>query len=50
MVMNHGMVTGYHTLDHFTSLTDRNNIETLRKLGYSSYWVKNLLEWWILFQ
>ena len=40
MVMNHGMVTGYHTLDHFTSLTDRNNIETLRKLGYSSYWVK----------
>ncbi|MEG1495310.1 MAG: YfhO family protein [Bacilli bacterium] len=40
MVMNHGMVSKYHSLDHFTSLTDRNNIETLRYLGYSSFWVK----------
>lgn len=40
MIMNSGMVTQYHTLDHFTSLTDRNNLESLRKLGYSSMWVK----------
>ncbi len=40
LVMNNGMVTKYHTLDHFTSLTDKSNMETLKKLGYSSYWVK----------
>lgn len=40
MIMNSGMVMKYHTLDHFTSLTDRNNLESLKKLGYSSMWVK----------
>lgn len=40
LIMNSGMVSNYHTLDHFTSLTDRNNLETLKKLGYSSMWVK----------
>lgn len=40
MIMNSGMVTGYHTLDHFTSLTNRNNLESLKKMGYSSMWVK----------
>ena len=40
LVMNNGMVTKYHNLDHFTSLTDKNNLESLRKLGFSSMWVK----------
>lgn len=40
MIMNSGMVMKYHTLDHFTSLTDGNNLESLKKLGYSSMWVK----------
>jgi len=39
-MMNSGMVMKYHTLDHFTSLTDGCNIRTLKKLGYSSMWVK----------
>ncbi len=40
MIMNSGMVMKYHTLDHFTSLTDRNNLESLKQMGYSSMWVK----------
>lgn len=40
MIMNSGIVSKYHTLDHYTSLTDRNNLESLKKLGYSSMWVK----------
>lgn len=40
LIMNSGMVTKYHTLDHFTSLTEDNNIKALKKLGYSSMWVK----------
>lgn len=40
MIMNSGMVMKYHTWDHFTSLTDSNNLESLRRLGYSSVWVK----------
>lgn len=40
MIMNSGMVMKYHTLDHFTSLTDKNNLESLKKIGYSSMWVK----------
>lgn len=39
-IMNSGMVMKYHNLDHFTSLTDRSNLTTLKKLGYSSMWVK----------
>ncbi|MDD6224354.1 MAG: YfhO family protein, partial [bacterium] len=39
-ITNSGMIMRYHTLDHFTSLTDKNNLETLKKLGYSSMWVK----------
>lgn len=39
-IMNSGMVMKYHALDHFTSLTDRNNLRSLKKLGYSSMWVK----------
>lgn len=40
MIMNSGMVMNYHNLDHFTSLTDANNLTTLKKLGFSSMWVK----------
>lgn len=40
LIQNYGMITKYHTLDHFTSLTNGNNMLTLRSLGYSSYWVK----------
>lgn len=40
MIMNSGMVSRYHTLDYFTSLTDRNSLESLKKLGHSSMWVK----------
>lgn len=39
-IMNSGMVMRYHNLDHFTSLTDRSNLTSLKKLGYSSMWVK----------
>ena len=48
-IMNNGMVTKYHTLDHFTSLTDRSNLETLKKLGYSSMWVKTFSKGGTLF-
>ncbi len=40
MVMNYGMVSRYDTWDHFTSLTAKENLKTLKRLGYSSYWVK----------
>lgn len=40
LVQNYGMITRYPTLDHFTSVTNGTNMETLRKLGYTSYWVK----------
>ncbi len=40
MITNSSIVSNYHNLDHFTSLTDKNNIETLKKIGYSSSWVK----------
>lgn len=40
LVMNYGMVTRYHTYDHFTSLTDADNMLNLKMLGHSSYWVK----------
>ena len=39
-IFNSGMITGYHTIDHFTSLTDKNTLETMKEFGYSSYWVK----------
>ncbi|MBE6147124.1 MAG: hypothetical protein E7168_02185 [Firmicutes bacterium] len=48
-IMNSGMVTKYHTLDHFTSLTDRSNLETLKKMGYSSMWVKTFSKGGTLF-
>ncbi len=40
MIMNSGVVMKYHTIDHFTSLTNENNLKSLKKLGYSSMWVK----------
>lgn len=40
MIANSGMVMKYHNYDHFTSLTDKNNLESMMKLGYGSYWVK----------
>lgn len=40
MIMNSGMVMKYHNLDHFTSLTDGNNLHSLKKIGYHSMWVK----------
>ena len=36
---NFGMLTKYHSIDQFTSLTNRNTLETMKLLGYSSYWV-----------
>lgn len=48
-VMNSGMVMRYHTLDHFTSLTDRTNLRSLKKLGYSSMWVKTFSKGGTLF-
>ena len=39
-IMNNGMVMKYHNLDHFTSLTNKNTLNTLKKLGYGSQWVK----------
>lgn len=40
MIMNSGMVMKYHNLDHFTSLTGKDSLNTLKKMGYSSTWVK----------
>lgn len=40
MIMNSGMVMNYHNWDHFTSLTDANNLTSLKKMGFSSMWVK----------
>ncbi len=48
-MMNSGMVMKYHTLDHFTSLTDRNNMQSLKGLGYSSMWVKTFSKGGTLF-
>lgn len=31
---------GYNTLAHYTSLTDRDYIFAMKKLGYSSYWME----------
>lgn len=39
-MMNTGSIMHYANLDHFSSLTPRLNLETLRRLGYSSFWVK----------
>lgn len=39
-IMNSSMVMKYNSLDHFTSLTDGNNQNVLKKLGYSSFWTK----------
>lgn len=48
-ITNSGMVMKYHTLDHFTSLTDRNNMQNLKRLGYSSSWVKTFSKGGTLF-
>ncbi len=39
-MMNSGMSMKYHTLDHFTSLTSEKTLKSLKKMGYSSMWVK----------
>lgn len=39
-MMNSGMSMKYHTLDHFTSLTSEKALKSLKKMGYSSMWVK----------
>ena len=39
-VTNNGMVTKYHNTDHFTSLTNKNTLNTFKKLGYGTQWVK----------
>ena len=31
---------GYPTLNHYTSLTDEDYMFTMKKLGYSSYWME----------
>lgn len=37
-VVNDGIVSNYQTLDHFTSLVNRNSVEFYKNLGYSSFW------------
>lgn len=39
-ITNNGMVMRYHNLDHFTSLTDGNNLTTMKLLGHNSVWTK----------
>lgn len=39
-ITNNGMVMKYHNLDHFTSLTDGNNLKALKLLGFNSTWTK----------
>ena len=39
-ITNAAIISNIYTFDHFTSLTNKNTIETLKKLGYTSYWVK----------
>jgi len=40
MIMNSSLVMKYHSLDHFSSLSDGNSLYSLKKMGYSSFWVK----------
>ena len=40
MIMNSSLVMKYHSLDHFSSLSDGNTLSSLKKMGYSSFWVK----------
>ena len=40
LIQNYGYISDVNTLDHFTSLTKRDTMYALRRLGYSSYWVK----------
>lgn len=40
MVTNNGMVMKYHNIDHFTSLTEKTNLEAIKKLGFGTQWVK----------
>lgn len=40
MVTNNGMITRYQNIDHFTSLTEKTNLETIKKLGFGTQWVK----------
>ncbi|MDD3241730.1 MAG: YfhO family protein [Bacilli bacterium] len=49
IIMNSSLVTKFHNLDHFTSLTDENTLNTLKKLGYSSMWVKTFSKGGTLF-
>lgn len=39
LIRNYGMVTKYHTLDHFTSLTTKSSMDASKRLGYSSLWM-----------
>ena len=40
MIMNSSLVMKYSSLDHFSSLSDGNTLSALKKMGYSSFWVK----------
>ena len=40
ILTNSSMVMKYYSLDHFTSLTNKNNLKALKRLGYASEWVK----------
>ena len=40
MIVNNGMVSKYHNTDHFTSLTKKDALYALKKMGYGSHWVK----------
>ncbi len=37
-VINDGIVSNYQSIDHFTSLVNRNSLVFYKKLGYSSFW------------
>ena len=40
LITNSGMVMKYHNIDHFTSLTNKNSLQSFKKFGYGSEWVK----------
>ncbi len=41
LITNSSNVIRFNSLDHFSSLTDGNNLITLKRLGYTSYWTKS---------
>ena len=38
-ITNNGLISNYSNIDEFSSLTNKNNLETFKKLGYGTQWV-----------